>query len=280
MENVEYARLLEETADLMEIASEDGFRIRSYRNAAAAIEGLTERLEDILKDANRRVTDVPGIGKGIASALTEIDERGSFERRDQLLEKYPPTALEMLKIQGIGPKAVALIIEHFRCSTLDGLERLAKEGKLRDLPRMGAKLEEKVLRSIALVPAALGPIPAELRDRRRARVERSSPAKRRHASGGRRQRAARPRNRRRRRSAGHRRRRGEDHSELRHASASERSAGQGREQGEREGRARRLAGRPARAARRELRRGAAVLHGQQEPQRRAPAARARRWATR
>jgi DNA polymerase (family X) len=149
MENVEYARLLEETADLMEIASEDGFRIRSYRNAAAAIEGLTERLADILKDPNRKVTDVPGIGKGMASALTEIDERGSFERRDKLLEKYPPTALEMLKIQGIGPKAVALIIEHFRCSTLDGLERLAKEGKLRDLPRMGVKLEEKVLRSIA-----------------------------------------------------------------------------------------------------------------------------------
>jgi DNA polymerase (family 10) len=149
MENVEYARLLEETADLMEIASEDGFRIRSYRNAAAAIEGLTERLADILKDPNRKVTDVPGIGKGMASALTEIDERGSFERRDKLLEKYPPTALEMLKIQGIGPKAVALIIDHFRCSTLDGLERLAKEGKLRDLPRMGVKLEEKVLRSIA-----------------------------------------------------------------------------------------------------------------------------------
>ena len=96
MENVEYARLLEETADLMEIASEDGFRIRSYRNAAAAIEGLTERLADILKDPNRKVTDVPGIGKGMASALTEIDERGSFERRDKLLEKYPPTALEML----------------------------------------------------------------------------------------------------------------------------------------------------------------------------------------
>ncbi len=149
MENAEYARLLEETADLMEIASEDRFRIRSYRNAAAAIEGFPERIDDILKDPARSVTSVPGIGKGIASALGEIAVRGSFERRDEMLGKYPPTALEMLKIQGLGPKSVALIIEHFRVTTLDGLERLAKEGKLQTLPRMGAKLEEKVLRSIA-----------------------------------------------------------------------------------------------------------------------------------
>jgi DNA polymerase (family 10) len=149
MENAEYARMLEETADLMEIAGEDGFRIRSYRNAAVAIEGYPERIEDILKDKNRKVTDVPGIGKGIASALGEIIARGSFDRRDEMLAKYPPTALEMLRIQGLGPKSVALIIEHFRVSTLDGLERLALEGKLKSLPRMGAKLEEKVLRSIA-----------------------------------------------------------------------------------------------------------------------------------
>ncbi len=149
MENAEYARMLEETADLMEIAAEDGFRIRSYRNAAAAIEGYPERIDDILKNASRKITDVPGIGKGIASALTEIAARGSFQRRDEMLGKYPPTALEMLKIQGLGPKSVAAIIEHFRVSTLDGLERLAKEGKLQSLPRMGDKLEEKVLRSIA-----------------------------------------------------------------------------------------------------------------------------------
>jgi len=149
MENAEYARMLEETADLMEIAAEDGFRIRSYRNAAAAIEGYPERVDDILKDPARKITDVPGIGKGIASALAEIAARGSFDRRDEMLGKYPPTALEMLKIQGLGPKSVAAIIEHFRVSTLDGLERLAREGKLRELPRMGAKLEEKVLRSIA-----------------------------------------------------------------------------------------------------------------------------------
>ncbi|HXK05115.1 MAG TPA: DNA polymerase/3'-5' exonuclease PolX [Verrucomicrobiae bacterium] len=149
MENREIARLLWETADLMEIAAEDGFRIRSYRNAATAIDGYPERIADILQNPERKVTEIPGIGKSLAHVLGEIVERGSCERRDALLEKFPPTALEFLKIQGLGPKGIALIFEHYRASTIDELERLALEQKLRVLPRMGAKLEEKVLRSIS-----------------------------------------------------------------------------------------------------------------------------------
>src|SRR6266404_9467325 len=149
MENRTIARLLYETADLMEVAGEDSFRIRSYRNAAGVIEGHPEQISAILKDAERKVTDIPGIGKGIAAILVEIESRGSFERRDELLEKYPPTALELLKIQGLGPKSIRLLFDTFRVSTIDDLERLCREQKLRGLPRMGAKLEEKVLRSIA-----------------------------------------------------------------------------------------------------------------------------------
>jgi len=149
MENLEIARLLSETADLMEIAEEDGFRIRSYRNGAAAIEGLGERVSDILADPARKITDVPGIGKGLAAVLSEILERGSFARRDELLERFPPTALEMLRIPGLGPKSIRLIWDHFRISTLEELERLCREGKLRELPRMGAKLEEKILKGIS-----------------------------------------------------------------------------------------------------------------------------------
>ena len=149
MENAEIARLFSETADLMEIAAEDGFRIRSYRNAAAVILGYPERVADIVADPERDVTEIPGVGKGLAAVLHEICERGSFERRDLLLAKYPPTALELLKIQGLGPKSIALLFEHYRVSTVDDLERICREQKLRELPRMGAKLEEKVLRSIA-----------------------------------------------------------------------------------------------------------------------------------
>src|SRR5947209_321320 len=148
MENKEIARTLFETADLMEIASEDSFRIRSYRNGASAIESFPERVADILRNPDRKVTEIPGIGKGLAAVIGEIIERGSCERRDYWLQKYPPAALEFLKIQGLGPKGIAALFEHFQITSMDELEKLCVEQKLRTLPRMGAKLEEKVLRSI------------------------------------------------------------------------------------------------------------------------------------
>ncbi len=148
MENKEIARLLYETADLMEVGGEDGFRIRSYRNAAAVIASFPERIADIVCNPERKVTEIPGIGKGLAFVLAEICERGSFDRRDEMLAKYPASALELLKIQGLGPKSIALLYEHHGVKTVDDLERICREHKLRELPRMGAKLEEKVLRSI------------------------------------------------------------------------------------------------------------------------------------
>lgn len=133
----------------MEIAGEDSFRIRSYRNGATAIEGHPERVAEILKNPERKITEISGIGKGLSFVVQEIEERGSCERRDALMLKYPPCALEFLKIQGLGPKSIALLFEHFQVATIDALEQLCLQQKLRDLPRMGAKLEEKVLRSIA-----------------------------------------------------------------------------------------------------------------------------------
>ena len=117
MENREIARVLAETADLMEIAGEDGFRIRSYRNAASVIEGYPERVEDILANPERKITEIPGVGKGLAGAIEEILKRGSFDKRDVLLAKFPPTLLELLKIQGLGPKGIALVYEHHKVST-------------------------------------------------------------------------------------------------------------------------------------------------------------------
>jgi len=148
VENKDIARLLSETADLMEVAGEDGFRIRSYRNAASVISSYPERIADIVCHRERKVTDVPGIGKGLAFVLDEICRRGSFDRRDEMLARYPASALELLKIQGLGPKSIALLYEHHNVRTVDDLERICREQKLRTLPRMGVKLEEKVLRSI------------------------------------------------------------------------------------------------------------------------------------
>ena len=150
MENIDFARILNETADLMEIAAEDGFRIRSYRNGAVAIDGHPERLADILANPERKVTEIPGIGKGLAFVLGEIGSRGSCEMRDALLQRFPLAALDFLQIQGLGPKSIALLFERFPAlDSIDALETLCREEQLRTLPRMGAKLEEKVLRGIA-----------------------------------------------------------------------------------------------------------------------------------
>jgi DNA polymerase (family 10) len=148
MENRAIARMLSETADLMEIAAEDSFRIRSYRTAADVIQSYPDQLSSILKDPARKLTDIAGIGKGIAAVIQEIEERGSFERRDEMLAKYPASLLELFNIQGLGPKSVRLLYDTYRVQTIDDLERVCREQKLRELPRMGAKLEEKVLRSI------------------------------------------------------------------------------------------------------------------------------------
>lgn len=149
MDNRNLARMLSETADLMEIASEDSFRIRSYRTAAGAIESYPEQLSAILKDPKRSLTEIAGVGKGIAAVIAEIEQRGSFERRDEMLGKYPATLLELLKIQGLGAKSIRLLYDTCRVQSIDDLERVCREQKLRELPRMGAKLEDKVLRSIA-----------------------------------------------------------------------------------------------------------------------------------
>ncbi|MDE3196634.1 MAG: DNA polymerase/3'-5' exonuclease PolX [Acidobacteriota bacterium] len=156
MENRDFARILSETGDLMEIAGEDSFRIRSYRNGASVIEGYPERISDILADPARKITDVPGIGKGLAAVLKEIEARGSCDKRDELLKRFPAAALDFLQIQGLGPKSIALLFEHFRVQSIDDLEQLCKDQKLRELPRMGAKLEEKVLRGIAQFKARRG----------------------------------------------------------------------------------------------------------------------------
>lgn len=170
MENKQIAAIINETADLMEIAAMDPFRVRSYRNAATTIDTHPDRIADIVADPKRDVTDIKGIGKGIKSVLEELMERGSFERRDELLERYPPTALEFLNIQGLGPKSIALIYEHYRVSTIDGLEQLCRDGKLRSLPRMGEKQEQRILRGIESYKRSAGRYLIDFADRTAAEL--------------------------------------------------------------------------------------------------------------
>ena len=162
MENKEIARLLWETADLLEIAGEDGFRVRSYRNAGQSVENWTTRIADIVssgadvKAIDKQLTEIPGIGKNMAGHLRDIVERRSLTVRDEILKKFPPTILDLLQIRDLGAKRIALIWSTYQAGSVDEVEKLAKAGKIAELPRMGAKLEQNLLKAITIWKSSAG----------------------------------------------------------------------------------------------------------------------------
>jgi DNA polymerase (family 10) len=147
MDNKAIAGILYETADLLEIDAADSFRIRSYRNAAEAIEAQTQQIADLI-DEPKKVLAIPGIGKGMLLNLQEMFKEGKLSLHAELLRKYRPSMLELLKIQGLGPKTIALIWSAYQVSDVEGVAKLAKEGKIRELPRMGEKQEQKLLKAL------------------------------------------------------------------------------------------------------------------------------------
>ncbi len=147
MDNKSIATVLYETADLLEIDGQDSFRIRSYRNAAQAVENHTEQIKDIIGEP-KKVLAIPGIGKGMLDNLQELFKGGQLTVQAELLKKYHPSMLQLLKIQGLGPKTIALIWSAYQVCDVDGVEKLAREGKIRELPRMGEKHEQKLLKAI------------------------------------------------------------------------------------------------------------------------------------
>jgi DNA polymerase (family 10) len=147
VDNKSIATVLYETADLLEIDGQDSFRIRSYRNAAQAIENLTDQIKDLIGEP-KKVLAIPGIGRGMLQNLQELFRDGQLGMQNELLKKYHPSMLQLLKIQGLGPKTIALIWSAYQICDVDGVEKLAREGKIRELPRLGEKHELKLLKAI------------------------------------------------------------------------------------------------------------------------------------
>jgi DNA polymerase (family 10) len=147
VDNKSIAGIFYETADLMEIDGQDSFRIRSYRNAAEAIEALPQQISDLISEP-KQVLAIPGIGKGMLVNLQEMFGEGRLSVHAELLQKYRPSMLQLLKVQGLGPKTISLIWSAYQVCDLEGVEQLAREGKIRILPRMGEKHEQKLLKAI------------------------------------------------------------------------------------------------------------------------------------
>src|SRR6267378_47600 len=132
---------------MLEIDGQDSFRIRSYRNAAQAIENHPQQIKDIIGEP-KKVLEISGIGKGMLINLQELFKQGGVTVHAELLKKYHPSMLQLLRIQGLGPKTIALIWSAYKVCDVDAVEKLAREGKIRILPRMGEKHEQKLLKAI------------------------------------------------------------------------------------------------------------------------------------
>jgi DNA polymerase (family X) len=147
MENREIARILRETAQLLEIDGAMIGRYRSYEKAAELIASLHESVEELAKD-RAKLMELPGIGDGMADHIGEILKTGDYSLRQKLLKKYPATILDILELQSLGPKKVALLWKTFKAGSVEAVEKLAREGKLRDLSGFGEKSEENILKAI------------------------------------------------------------------------------------------------------------------------------------
>src|ERR1700751_3005139 len=145
MENREVALILRETAQLIEIDGAIIGRYRSYEKVADLLFSLHERIEDIAKDV-KKLRELPGIGENMAAHISEILETGNYKLRQKLLKKYPPTLLELLALQSLGPKKVAFLWSNFKCATVADLEKLAPRGKLRGLSGFGRKNEKNIFK--------------------------------------------------------------------------------------------------------------------------------------
>jgi len=147
MDNPTMARLLAETADLLEIDGGDSFRIRSYRRAAEAAEQTTVDLMAAAPET-ARLLEIPGIGKGMAANLQAIAAAGTLPLRDELLAKYGAGLLDLLKLPGMGPKTVAFLWSAAQVASIAQLAEAIEAGRLAGLPRMGEKQIEKLRKGI------------------------------------------------------------------------------------------------------------------------------------
>ncbi len=149
MENREVARILRETAQLLEIDGAMIGRYRSYERAAELLGGLHESVEELALD-REKLMELPGIGDGMADHIAEILKTGDYSLRVKLLKKYPATILSLLELQSLGPKKVAFLWKAFKAGTVEEIEALARDGKLRDLPGFGEKSEENILKAVGV----------------------------------------------------------------------------------------------------------------------------------
>ena len=148
MDTEDVVHLLNKIADLMDIKGEQFFKTRAYRMAAETLREAEEPIEVLVNE--ERLQELPGIGKAIAKKITTFVNTGILPYYEELTEEIPPSLLDLLQIQGLGPKKVAVLYKKLGITTIDELQKAAKQHKLKDLDGFGVTTENNILRGIAL----------------------------------------------------------------------------------------------------------------------------------
>ena len=159
MENHEIAAVFAEIASLMKILQDDPkwtFKAAAYERAARSLESFPERVEDIARDAERKLTAIPAIGTDLGGKIQELVDEGRCQYHQEQLCKIPPTLLDMLHLQGVGPQKVRLFYKKVGIKSVAELETAAQTGRLRDLPGMSRKSEENILKALDTFRRAAG----------------------------------------------------------------------------------------------------------------------------
>lgn len=146
MKNRDVSELFFKVADMLSIRGDKFHRILAYQKAGESIEALGRDINQVHADGE--LTDIPGIGKTLAEKIVEMLTTGELDFYNRLSEEVPPSLVEMLKIEGVGPKRVKQIYDTLGITTIEQLAEAAKAGRLKELPGLGAKSEAKMLAGI------------------------------------------------------------------------------------------------------------------------------------
>jgi DNA polymerase (family 10) len=150
MDNKEIARRFYRLSALMEVRGDDPFRLRSYRNAAEAIEVWPTSLKEIAdQEGVAGLQEIPGVGKAIAGKVVELLTKGTFDAWERLTVETPETVLDLLEIPGIGPKTAALLHQRFKVSSLPDLKTFVAGGGLDLVDGIGPKTAERIKEALS-----------------------------------------------------------------------------------------------------------------------------------
>src|SRR5438270_2729751 len=151
----EVAAVLREISQLLQLKGENAFKIRAYDMAADAFEGppgdpaapgrLHERVQ------NGTLSEISGVGKAIDQKVTELVKTGSLKYLEELRREFPHGALDLVRVPGLGPRKAVVLIRELDVTSLDDLEKAAREGRVRGLKGFGEKTEQMILEGIVKV---------------------------------------------------------------------------------------------------------------------------------